>query len=168
MNVYVKAGTRICIGKAGENQSTQVLFDITDWVEEFGEGVVDLLVNINGNTYPREITRSGNTVIWTVNNSDTTNSGAGRCELTYRVNDIIAKSEAYQVYVIGSLGEGEDLPPAPYNSWVEQILQAAKEIRDYQQSLPKASADTLGLVRVGNGLTIDENGILSIIQEGAE
>lgn len=164
MNVYVKAGARICIGKAGENNATKVLFDIGDWIAEYGEGKVELLISLNGTTYPREITQTGSLVTWLVNSSDTARSGAGRCELTYRVNDIIVKSEAYQLYVVGSLGEGEDLPPPAYKSWVNEILQAAAEVKTLLDNLPIASQNKLGLIKIGEGLTIDENGVLSIVK----
>ena len=125
MKIYVEPGMKICIGRTGENYATEIIFNIANWIELYGDnGIVSLLIEKDELTYPREITVNDNQVIWKVTNSDTFSPGAGKCELRYEINDVCVKTEIYDIYIMASLGEGEDIPPAPYQSWVEEVLDA--------------------------------------------
>lgn len=55
MVVYANSSDMIHIGRVGENKATTVAFDVTDWIEEFGEGNFNLLVEKDSKIYPRTI-----------------------------------------------------------------------------------------------------------------
>lgn len=54
MVVYAKSNDMIHIGRVGENKATTVAFDVTDWIEEFGEGNANLIIEKDGKIYPRD------------------------------------------------------------------------------------------------------------------
>lgn len=61
MKIYVEPGMKICIGRTGENYATEIIFNIANWIELYGDnGVVSLLIEKDELTYPREITVNGN------------------------------------------------------------------------------------------------------------
>jgi hypothetical protein len=45
VKVYARSGSLLHLGKVGENGATTVIFDVADWLEEFGgNGTFTLLV----------------------------------------------------------------------------------------------------------------------------
>lgn len=61
MLVYANSGSTIHLGRVGENLATEVVFDLTKYTKEFGEGTVELLVQKGSTLYPQIINRSENT-----------------------------------------------------------------------------------------------------------
>lgn len=89
MTIYAKSGTTIHIGRVGENLATEVVFDISKWIEEYaeyGQGFASLVIQQNGETYPQFTTLEGTNIIWTVTNSNTASAGMGKCELFYSID----------------------------------------------------------------------------------
>lgn len=60
MIVYANTGNFIHIGRAGENLATQVVFDISEYKKEWGEGKAQLLVEKDFNYYPTVCYQTGN------------------------------------------------------------------------------------------------------------
>ena len=84
--IKVAAGETIFIGHEGENNATQVEFDIAPWVRTYGEGRAELLCQRQKDEapYPVSVERCGNSVIWTVTSADTAQPGRyGQAELRY-------------------------------------------------------------------------------------
>ena len=184
--VNAEMNSKIHIGRAGEHKATTVVFDISDWVKQFGERYAELVVEQNSLIYPQKTEyQPGDTEVrWIVTRSNTAEPGIGKCELFYfgeeefvqlykkpedwatnwksyyladnsMINtetapewswedysdDIpyyegvrpIVKSALYEIIVTNALGYGEDEPPGAYESWVDDVLDAAtdaKEARD--------------------------------------
>ena len=61
MLVYANSGSTIHLGRVGENLATEVVFDLTKYTKEFGEGTVELLVQRGSTLYPQIINRSEST-----------------------------------------------------------------------------------------------------------
>lgn len=93
------AGKVIHIGRAGENLATTVRFDVSDWIEEFGDaGAFTLFVQQGGgNTYPQELVQDqaqylvNDCVDWNVIDSNTATVGLGKCELSYALPTNVPK-----------------------------------------------------------------------------
>lgn len=120
---------RITLGRQGENAALRIVWpDIAEkYARLYGNGVFSLAVKRMGDAapYPVSITIDGSSVVWIPSNADTEMVGAGACELTYVVDNAVAKSQTWGTEVLPSItGEGETEPPKPYQSWVDEVLKA--------------------------------------------
>lgn len=127
--VYVQGGP-IPLGRQGENQAQAVIWQgiAAQYADLYGEGAFQLMVARCGDAapYPVVLTRDGDSLVWTVSDSDTAKSGVGRCELTYLVGGVVAKSKTWQTQVLASFtADGSAEPPKPAQSWVQEVLGAA-------------------------------------------
>lgn len=82
-NISLTAPKRIMLGRREENEATQVVFDISYFIETFGEGTATLLAkrSKDENAYPVAVTQENETVTWLVSNADTAYQGQGQAEL---------------------------------------------------------------------------------------
>lgn len=111
------------VGYQGENEVTDVLFDISSWITEFGEGVAQLRVKRPGNSeeesYVLSLTITDGKAVWTVSETDTANKGNGKVQLSYLVGNIVKKAVIYP-YKVGKSIVGADNPVDPFDSWIER------------------------------------------------
>lgn len=123
----VRDAMRIPIGRQGENEAQRVVWPdiVTSWAKLYGDGVFSLAVKRKGDTapYPVTVTTEDGALVWVPTNADTAVAGSGSCELSYTVDNVLAKSQMWSTEVYSSLtGEGETEPPEPYQSWVDAVL----------------------------------------------
>ena len=111
------------VGYQGENEVTDVLFDLSSWITEFGEGVAQLRVKRPGNSedesYVLSLTITDGKAVWTVSETDTANKGNGKVQLSYLVGNIVKKAVIYP-YKVGKSIVGADNPVDPFDSWIER------------------------------------------------
>ena len=84
----------IPLGYAGENISRTVVFDISHWVEQYGEGSVLLLAKRPGDDgpYPAVTYREENQILWPVREEDLYSGGYGEAQLSYTVGgEVVAR-----------------------------------------------------------------------------
>ena len=126
MIVNAKPSGILSLGRTGENQARSIRFDVSHWVRDFGPGVVELVHQRSGDPYPYPVvvSQDGNEVTWNITATDTAAAGTGSAELQYYVGDTLAKSETWMTKVFPALGPAAETPPDPYQSWVDQVLQA--------------------------------------------
>ena len=127
--LIVRDAMRIPIGRQGENEAQRVVWPdiVTGWAKLYGDGVFSLAVKRKGDAapYPVTVTTEDGALVWVPTNADTAVAGSGSCELSYTVDDVLAKSQPWSTEVYPSLtGEGETDPPEPYQSWVDAVLKA--------------------------------------------
>lgn len=137
-NVTIKAETerdRILLGRRGENEATEIVFDVSQLIATYGNGTAQLAAKLpNSSTpYPVSVTQDGNTVTWVVTNADTQTVGNGACELFWYVGETLAKSIVYTTVVLRDIGDVGDTPPDPYETWVEQVLTAGMNAQEAAQ-----------------------------------
>lgn len=120
-------GSVLNLGYQGENDATRVLFDLSDFIEEYGAGTAQLAVQVPGDpgTYLAVIEQSGSVAVWTVGAEWLARAGSGRCQINWYVGEQIVKSQAYGTSVAASIGEGVDAPE-PYEPWLEKLAQGGQ------------------------------------------
>lgn len=124
--------TAISLGRQGENEARQIVFDLSGWMREYGDGSAELIHHLSGASapYPVAAIRDGSRLVWTVSNSDTAEASStdpiGHCELRWRVDSVLVKSRIWPTWVTPALPTPSGTaPPAPEQGWVEQVLEAA-------------------------------------------
>jgi len=100
------------IGKQGENSANIAVFDLTDWVEEYGAGTAKLLHQRNGDEIPyiAQTTQSGSTLSWIFTSDDTAFNGYGKAQLNYYVDDVLAKTLIFTTKCDKSLTDETEAP----------------------------------------------------------
>lgn len=86
----------LSLGRQGENLVRQVVFNISDWESEYGNGTAELIYRRpkDQQPYPIVTVRNNNSLLWTVTSTDTyMASDYGECELRYYVGDTLVKSK---------------------------------------------------------------------------
>ena len=127
-----KSGHTLFLGRQGENLARRIAFDLTAWLEAYGEGQAALAVMRSGDTLPypaSDIRTEGNTLLWTPTAADTARAGYGKCELRWYVGDVLAKSELWMTLTadaLGSTGETPD-PAEDYIAAMQRIGSAVQE-----------------------------------------
>ena len=127
ITITAKPGATLSLGRAGENLARKIVFDVSAWREEYGPGAVSLVTRRPGDEapYPCAVTVDGTAVTWIVTSADTARPGRwGRCELQYRVDDTLVKSESWRTVVADALGEAAPEPPEPQRAWMDRVLEA--------------------------------------------
>lgn len=129
----------IPLGIEGENRTHEVLFPLSRWKEALGEGRVQLLVWRPGDetAYPAALTMEGSCAVWTITQADVAKPGFGKAQLNYYTADGLAKSETYKTTISADpMPVKGETPPDPAKSWVEQVLQAAGDVKEINEHPP--------------------------------
>lgn len=135
------------LGHQGENEAQRIVWrGLADsWARLYGEGVFALTVLREGDSapYPASLKSENGDAIWTLSNADTAKAGEGMAELTYTVGGMIAKSRTWRTVVEPSLSaNGTTKPPAAYQSWVDEVLQAAADAETAVSKMPYVDETT--------------------------
>lgn len=130
--ITARPGGLIPLGREGENLARKIVFDVSRWQAEYGPGSVSLIAQRQGDTdpYPCAITVDGVAVTWTITAADSARCGFGKCELQYRVDDTLVKSESWRTFVADALGEPVPEPPEPQQAWVDKVLEVGAAAAD--------------------------------------
>ena len=124
------------IGYQGENEVTEVDFDVTSWKNEFGSGTAVLYIKRKGDgepyyvNIPIETEDTKEIAKWLVDDTDTAAKGRGSAQLRYYVSDVLKKTVVYPFKVAKSLMPNS---PAvePYDDWLENIEQYRSDSEAY-------------------------------------
>ena len=145
--IEVKELAYLPLGRQGENKAQRIVWPgIADsWARLYGDGVFALTVLREGDSapYPASLKSENGDVIWTLSNADTAKAGEGMAELTYTVGGAIAKSRTWRTVVEPSLSaDGTTEPPPAYQSWVDEVLQAAADAETAVSKMPYVDETT--------------------------
>lgn len=119
------------LGKSGESNVIQIIFDISKWVEEFGTGSAVLLVLRPEDDTPYITTTEleDGIVTWNVSSTDTAYPGIGECELQYIADDYVKKSRIWKTVTLRSLEDAGESPD-PESGWVADLLSQIQDMID--------------------------------------
>ena len=117
----------INIGKKGENETRQIVFDISEWLNRLGEGTVALIHQRCGDAepYPCVVKVVGTEALWNIAEADVDKPGTGECELMYVMGGRVAKSATYKTLTIKGLSDASSEVPEPHKSWVDEVIKAS-------------------------------------------
>ena len=138
--VVARNGTRILLGKQGENNAVRVVWPeiAKKYTKLYGDGRFELVVVQKGQAYPAVVNVDGPDLIWNVLTADVATVGAGSLELIYYVGDTIAKSQTWETFVeVSKSAEGTAEPPEPAKNWVDKVLKAGQAAVDASVNSPK-------------------------------
>ena len=133
MIINANSSSVLHIGRVGENNATKVVFDISKWIEEYGNGEVSLVIEQNGvisliGTTDPALQFEGNKVTWLVSDAFTKMENRGKCELYYSIDNVKVKSVLFDIVVTKSLDGYEEVAPTPYDGWINQLLDASGKV----------------------------------------
>lgn len=128
--INAKPGDLLNLGVQGEGQARTIRFDISWWIEMYGDCTVQLLHQRAGDAdpYPCDIIKNGDTAEWTITDADTDKPGNhGKYVMWFRFGNGLAKSCTGFTCVYKSLGKSVAEPPEAQQGWVDKVLQAGAE-----------------------------------------
>lgn len=131
--VGLEKAETITLGRQGEKNTAAVIWDISQWVNDYGPGNATLLYTLEGAEdapYPCRVTLDGSRVKWLLTPSELMLGSMGKCQLVYSVGDrIVAKSPVYRTRVQNALGEKSSEPPESFIGWVDDVLEAGAQAK---------------------------------------
>ena len=160
----------LVIGYEGENQVTEVDFDIASWIEEFGEGAAVLSIRRPGDAdpYPQQTTQDGHIVKWEVSQTDAAVKGSGEVQLTYTVGARVKKSAVFGARIERSLDATGPVPD-PYISWIELMVETGAQVKADADRAEEAAEDAAASAQDAQGHAVteipDRNGVLLAKEE---
>lgn len=178
---------KIRIGFEGENAVSRVEFDMSLWVEKYGEGnlVLFVLRPKDAVPYPVSLSIVDGTATWNITSTDCARHGSGAIQLKYTVGSVFKKSYIYETSCSDSLDETDTIPDG-YDSWLATLTDLAALCESYAVraenaaeraeaaadggseggggTLRPATTERLGSIIVGEDLQITPLGVLSVIK----
>lgn len=128
------------IGHVRENEVTQIVFDLSAWIAEYGLGTVALSVMRQGDlvSYPVPIAIAGGKATWTISATDTAKHGRIKAQLSYMVGTKVKKTNVYILSTKESLPVDGDAPEA-YETWLEILQTMTAETAANAQTATEAA-----------------------------
>lgn len=124
---------KIVLGRCGENSAQRVIFDCAEFAAEYGAGKAVLYVVPPRGAMkyePEGVEFAENKLTWTVSAADVAVAGNGACELSWCVDDVIAKTNIYLTRIEKSLdSEEQGTPPAAYEDFIKRIIAACTSVK---------------------------------------
>lgn len=123
---------RLFIGLQGESNARQIDIDMSEWMRDWPDAKVDVLVQRPGedNTYPVKTELRGGHLLWTPKREDVLIAGMGKTQIVLTdKNDVELRSRVVQTIIGESIAGTEGDAPDPTQGWVQEVLQAANEVR---------------------------------------
>lgn len=129
------------IGHVRENEVTQLVFDLSAWISEYGLGTVALSVMRQGDLvpYPVPIAIVGGKATWTISATDTAKHGRIKAQLSYMVGTKVKKTNVYTLSTKESLPVDGDAPEA-YETWLEILQTMTAETAANAESARQSAA----------------------------
>lgn len=125
----------IPLGRLGENEHTQVVFDVSSWLEEYPDASIGLYYQLPyaADSYPVVISAPvRGKVTWTVGANELQIVGNGKCELVAVKGETVVKGQIWRTIIYDALdGQGEF--PEPWESWMTEFTELAGEAQDHAE-----------------------------------
>lgn len=124
INTIYEGKRLLPLGRQGENEALQIIFDVSRLIADYGEGTAVLVAQRSQDVAPYTIvtTQSDKTVTWTISSTDTLYQGVGKANLMWNVNNTIAKTIDFDTYVFPSISGIVTVPDA-LQSWYNEMLE---------------------------------------------
>jgi hypothetical protein len=126
------------LGRKGEENARQFIFDVKDWVSDFNipsdDGYeIRLLVKRprERTAYPATLLHEGFfTWVWKPQSADFAKAGEGEIELQFvMAEDTVMKSAVIRTKSEGCIGDSEGPVPEDQPGWFQQVLDSTEEVQ---------------------------------------
>lgn len=120
----------INLGRQGENDITEIIFDYSGLAEEYGEGILSCIVQRRkgDDPYPALMTAVDHMATWNVSSADTAYAGTGKIQLSYVVDEQVKKSIIYKIKVEPSILPTSEEPPEPIQNYLDQMVEIGTQV----------------------------------------
>lgn len=133
--------TSLLLGRLGENERTQFVFDVADWLEEYPDATITMYFQRphSSESYPVVISQPVNgKVTWTVADSELQETGYGKCELVAIKGETVVKGHIWKTNVLESLDGAGDAPD-PWESWMTEFTRLKGDAEDAEEAAEDAA-----------------------------
>lgn len=129
INALTEGKKLLPLGRQGENEALQIVFNVSELIAEYGEGTAVLVAQRSQDVAPYAIVTSqtDKTVTWTISSTDTLYQGVGKANLMWNVNNTIAKTIDFDTYVFPSISGIVAVPDA-LESWYNEMIEYINSI----------------------------------------
>lgn len=143
VTINQNSNPNIIIGRRSTYETQQVIFDVSWLVQTYGEGTAELLIKRpkDASAYPVVAALDGNTLTWTVSDTDTQDKGHGECEIYWYVNGGLAKSCICGITILRDIGDTTETAPDPYETWVDELARLGAETLTNAQAAAQSAND---------------------------
>lgn len=149
---YEKESFLMPLGHQLEDDTREVYYDISKWIDDFGPGRIEWVYKRPNEEMPYIVSQSrqeDGIAIWRLSETDTSVPGEGRCELRFfptqshsDVPDLI-KTMVFRTYVFPSLTI-TGTPPAPYEDLIETIREMRNDTEEFKDVAESAKDTAVG------------------------
>ena len=133
----------IMLGRRGENEHTQIWFDVSDWMEEYPDAAI-LLINqlpYSSEEYPVVTSQPEDGIVkWTVGGAELSTVGFGQCALEAVEGNVIAKKHTWRTKILPAMGE----PGATPEAWESWMTEFARMVGEAESAIDDAEAWAIG------------------------
>lgn len=177
-----EAKSSINLGIQGEYNVREVLFDVSDFRETYGDGTAVIVhYPIKGFPYTvppiqgvskDAISIANDSVVWTIGKFATMHSGNGIAEIEWVTSDGLKKSRRYDTYCEKSI-VGKELDESAQQSYIDQMAELAAKASELIDSINDAEeiVDSINEARETAASDIEtakENAVANISGESAD
>lgn len=133
----------INLGRQGENDITEIVFDYSGLVEEYGEGTLSCIVQRKktDDPYPTVLTAEDHMATWNVSSADTAYAGTGKIQLSYVVDEQVKKSIIYKIKVEPSILPTSEEPPEPIQNYLDQMVEIGTQVHEDAETVSGLADD---------------------------
>ncbi len=124
--------TRLPLGRQGESNSRLIDIDMSEWMRDWPNATVDMLVQRPGEeTYsPVKVKMQGGHLLWVPTRADVMIAGKGKAQIILTdVDDVEMRTRVVETIIGESMKGTEGEAPAPVQGWLYEVLQAANDIK---------------------------------------
>ena len=138
----MKQEETVALGRQMEDNYRAITFDLSGFGLEIDRAMI--VHQRKADTAPYVVTSvtGGNSITWTVTNTDTAYSGRGQAEIRIEFTNGLAKSVVFQTVVIRSITTDTTIPE-PLQSWYDAMIDYIDDHSVSPEQIEQAVADYL-------------------------
>ena len=138
----MKQEETVALGRQMEDNYRAITFDLSGFGLEIDRAMI--VHQRKADTAPYVVTSvtGGNSITWTVTNTDTAYSGRGQAEIRIEFTNGLAKSVVFQTVVIRSITADTTIPE-PLQSWYDAMIDYIDDHSVSPEQIEQAVADYL-------------------------
>ncbi len=142
--LYAREGIPLVLGHQGENNVTEARFSVGLYKKQLPGCAFVLTHRRPGEASPSPVLTelNENELIWPITGSDTALCGQGLCQVNVTLNGRLMKSRLFDTRVLPAL-DPPGPAPAPWQSWVDQVICAGGQAQISAISAASSAADAL-------------------------